>query len=145
MSSPQPAGSRWIDYDYAIVRVVPKVHLGLFINIGVVVHARTAGYLDARFHIDPVAIARQAPLLDPALLARFANAYHRVCHGGAHGGPIGVLPISERFHWLTSPRSAVLQTSPVHPGRCHDPAGALEQLFAEHCLVESFLTVGREQ
>jgi len=144
MSAPQTEGARWIDYDYAIVRVVPKVHIGLFLNIGVVVHARTAGYLDARFHLDPVAIAHHAPLLDPATLARFANAYHRVCHGGAPGGPIGGLPISERFHWLTAPRSAVLQTSPVHPGRCHDPAEVLERLFAEHCLVERPLTIGSE-
>ena len=123
----------WVAYDYAIIRLVPKVHLGFFLNIGVVLHSRTAGYLDARFHLDPVEIARFAPAIDLPVLARLASAYRLVCVGGPEGGPIGALPISERFHWLTSPRSTALQTSRVHPGRCHDPAEALVSLFEEHC------------
>jgi hypothetical protein len=133
MSIPASPIEPWIAYDYAIIRLVPKVHLGFFLNIGVVLHSRTAGFLDARFRLDPVEIARFAPAIDLPTLARLAEAYRLICAGGPDGGPIGALPISERFHWLTSPRSTALQTSRVHPGRCHDPAEALTSLFEEQC------------
>jgi hypothetical protein len=125
--------SGWIDYDYAIVRVVPRVELSAFINVGVVLHARTTGYLDARFGYSPPQLDLCCHGIDLGLLDRFLKAYGAVCHGGVTGGPIGLLPPSERFHWLTAPRSAVLQTSVVHPGRCHDPGNALEELFSRHC------------
>lgn len=123
----------WIDYDYAVVRLVPNVHLGAYMNIGVVIHARTARYLDARVGIRPEQVATFAPGIDLALLCRYLDAYRSVCLGGDAGGPIGLLPASERFHWLTAPRSAVIQTSPVHPGRCRDLPTELEALFAENC------------
>jgi hypothetical protein len=123
----------WIDYDYAIVRVVPQVHLCTFVNVGVVVHARTQGFLEARMGFDREKLQAVCSGLDIDLLDRFVDAYSRVCRGGEDAGPIGLLPPSERFHWLTAPRSGVLQTSEVHPGRCHDLNDALEKLLAEHC------------
>lgn len=125
--------SEWIEYDYAIVRVVPHVHRGTCIDIGVVLFARTADYLEALFVADLELITRRFSDLDSVLLKRFIDAYGRVCEGGSDAGPIGLLPCSERFHWLTAPRSAVVQTSPVHPGRSRDLLGTLERLFREHC------------
>jgi hypothetical protein len=122
----------WIDYDYALVRVVPHVHLGLFYNIGVVLHARTAGFLDAHLHLHRDRLARRCPTLDMDLLDRFLSAYQRICEGDTDAAPIALLPPSERFHWLTTPRSAVLQSSDVHAGRTRDPAATLEQLFSEY-------------
>lgn len=123
------------DYEYAIIRVVPRVHIGAFVNIGVLLHARTAHYLDARVHIDKEAVARLSSALDVTLLERFVEAYLRVCRGGSDAGPVGVLPASGRFHWLTSPRSGVLQTSVVHPGRSCNPEDALVRLYTMYCSV----------
>ena len=124
----------WVEYDYAIVHLVPYVHLRTFLNLGVVIHSRSEGYLDARFNADRNRIAPFAPSLDLDLLERYVDAFLAVCEGGSRGGSIGLLPPSERFHWLTAPRSAVLQTSPVHPGRSHDLGSALDRLFIEHCI-----------
>ncbi|MBS1910351.1 MAG: DUF3037 domain-containing protein [Bacteroidetes bacterium] len=133
MTSVVHGGDVWIEYDYAIVRLVPRVHCDVFMNIGVVVHARAANYLEACFTIDDDRVAEFAPALNRELLSRYAEAFRLVCAGGAAGGQIGLLPPSERFHWLTAPRSAVMQTSPVHPGRCRDLADSLAHLLMEHC------------
>ena len=122
----------WHDYDYAIVRVVPHVHLCTFVNVGVVLHARTARYLGARFHLNPARLDAVCPGADAPLVERYLDAYRRVCTGGADAGPIGLLPPSERFHWMTAPRSAVLQCSELHAGRTPDLAATLDHLFAMH-------------
>lgn len=120
------------DYDYATVRVVPCVAREDFVTVGVVLHARTARFLEARLRRDAAWLAARCPDLDVALLDRFLDAYARVAAGGPESGPVGLLPPSERFHWLTAPRSAALQTSPVHTGRAADPAATLGHLFAQH-------------
>ena len=119
------------DYDYATVRVVPCVHREDFVTVGVVLHARTAGYLAARLRRDPEWLAARCPDLDMAMLDRYLDAYERVAQGGTEGGPVGLYPPSERFHWLTAPRSAAVQTSAVHTGRTADPAATLDHLFAQ--------------
>jgi len=123
----------WIDYDYAFLRVVPHPHLGTFVNVGVVLHARTAEYLDLRIRPDREHLFALWPELDVEQVERSLEALARVCAGGTEGGPIGLLPPSERFHWLTTPRSGVVQPSDVHGGRTRDPAGTLEHLF-ETCV-----------
>lgn len=120
------------DYDYATVRVVPCPAREDFVTVGVVLHARTAGFLAARLHRDRAWLAARCPGLDLDNLGRFLDAYARVADGGAEAGPVGLYPPSERFHWLTAPRSAVLQTSPVHTGRTTDPAATLDHLFEQH-------------
>lgn len=120
------------DYDYATVRVVPCVHREEFATVGVVLHARTARFLAARIRRDADWLAVRCPGLDTGTLDRFLAAYERVAQGGPEGGPVGLLPPSERFHWLTAPKSAALQTSPVHTGRTADPAATLDRLFARH-------------
>ncbi len=129
-AAPDEPISRWIEYDYAFVRVVPRVDIGAFINIGVVLHARREGFLEARFLFNPERVAGIDPDFDHTMLICFAEAYRRAASGGIEAGPIGLLPPSERFHWLTAPRSAALQTSPVHPGICLDLQGAVERLLA---------------
>ena len=120
------------DYDYATVRVVPCVHREEFATVGVVLHARTARFLAARLRRDAGWLAARCPNLDTGTLDRFLEAYERVAAGGPEGGPIGLLPPSERFHWLTAPKSAVIQTSAVHTGRTADPAATLDHLFTRH-------------
>lgn len=134
MTTEKRAPSGWIEYDYAIIRVVPLVHVCAFMNIGVVLHARQAGVLEARIEYDGPTIAARCAGIDLELLARYVEAYRRVARGGAEAAPIGLLPPSERFHWLTAPRSAVLQTSDVHPGRARDLDVELDRLFHEQCI-----------
>ena len=118
-----------IDYDFAVLRVVPRVHLGAFVNVGVVVHARTAEFLALRVVTDEKALAECVSSVDVVLLARYLRSCVAICAGDASAGPIALAPTSERFHWLTAPRSDVLQSSPVHEGVCDDPQRALNDLF----------------
>ena len=117
-------------YDFAVLRVVPHVHLGVFVPVGVVVHARTAEFLGARLLSDPAELRARVPEVDVELLARYLRACEQICAGDPAAGPVALDPPSERFHWLTAPRSDVLQSSPVHGGLCDDPARALDELFA---------------
>lgn len=119
-----------VPFDYAIVRVVPRIEREEFINIGVLVHAPTRGFLGCALQPDLGRLAAFAPGLDLEALARHIEAFRAVCDGDPNAGPIARLPLSERFHWLVAPRSAVLQTSPVHGGVCEDPAAALRELLA---------------
>ena len=121
-----PPPSVW--YSYAVIRVVPRVERGEFVNVGVVLFARTARFLAARIAPDTARLHAFAPGLDLDAVTRHLHAFVAICEGAATGGPIARLPPSERFHWLTAPRSAVIQTSPIHIGRCHDPRIALDML-----------------
>jgi hypothetical protein len=123
-------GGGRISYHFAILRVVPHVHLGAFTNIGVVLHARTAEFLDMRAISDRGALRALAPDVDVELLGRYLDGYHGICAGDPAAGPIALVSPSERFHWMTSPRSDVLQASPVHEGLTTDPAAALGELYA---------------
>lgn len=119
-------------YDFAVLRVVPHVYLGEFTPIGVILHARTAEFLAMRALSDPGLLRETFPELDHELLGRYLRTYQAICAGDPEAGPVALEPPSERFHWLTSPRSDVLQTSPVHEGLCDDPARALEALFQDY-------------
>jgi hypothetical protein len=99
-------------------------------NVGVILFCRTRRYLAAAIELDPARLAAFAPDLDPADLQPHLDSLVSIAAGGPDSGPIGALPQTERFHWLTSPRSTIIQPSPVHTGRCPDPAAALEHLMA---------------
>jgi hypothetical protein len=122
----------WIAYDFAVLRAVAHVHLGSFVPVGVVVHARTAEFLGVRAITEPAELAARVPDVDHELLARYLRSYCAVAAGDATAGPVALAPASERFHWLTAPRSDVLQCSPVHGGLSEDPARTLEDLFAQY-------------
>jgi hypothetical protein len=115
-------------YAFAVLRAVPHVHIGNFANVGVVVHSPTADFLDIRVLSDVDSLRERAPDLDVELLARYLEACRAVCTGDAAAGPLALASPSERFHWLTAPRSDVLQSSPIHEG-VGDPAKALDELF----------------
>jgi hypothetical protein len=117
-------------FEYAIIRLVPRVEREEFINVGVVLFCRTRHYLDARIALDTERLAAQAPSLDVAAVQEQLNHIPLVCLGGATAGPIGLLPQPERFRWLVAPRSTVVQSSPVHCGLCDDPQRELDRLVA---------------
>jgi hypothetical protein len=116
-------------YDYAIVRVVPRVERGEFVNAGVILFCRTRRFLAARIELNAGRLAALAPQLDITEVNRHLATIPLVCAGGASAGPIGALPLAERFHWLVAPRSAMIQTSPVHCGLCDTPEAALDKLL----------------
>ena len=117
-------------YDYAVIRVVPRVDREEFINVGVVVSCPSKAFLEARVEIDPARIAAIDPALEIDVLRGHLAAIERICRGGAEAGPIGSLPPRERFRWMTAPRSTVIQFSPAHTGRCDHPHALLEHLMA---------------
>ncbi len=117
-------------YDYAIIRVVPRVERGETINVGIILSCPGAEFLEARIELDESRLRALDDTLDLEATRAHLATIPLVCRGGAEAGPIGELPQRSRFHWLVSPRSTIIQTSPVHTGRTTDPGAALEQLLA---------------
>ena len=116
-------------YDYAIVRVVPRVDRGEQINVGIILSCPDAGYLDARIEVDEALLVALDPQIDLAAVRANLEVIPAVCRGGDGAGPIGLLDPRSRFRWLVSPRSTIIQPSPVHTGRTDDPAACLEHLM----------------
>lgn len=116
-------------YDYAILRAVPRVERGERINVGVVLSCPTLGFLECATGLDRGRLRALDPAADAEGIERQLRAIEAVCRGERGAGPIAGLPRSERFHWVVSPRSTVLQASAVHAGRCEDPARTLRRLF----------------
>jgi hypothetical protein len=117
-------------FEYAVIRVVPYVERGEFINVGIVLYCRTRSFLDARIALDEARLRALAPGANPAEIMSYLQSMQRICQGGPDSGPIGRLTQRERFHWLVAPRSTVIQTSPTHAGLCHNPAAMLDHLMA---------------
>jgi hypothetical protein len=115
-------------YEYAIIRVVPRVEREEFVNVGVIVSCLSKEFLEARIELDEQRLKALNPALDMESVRTHLTAIQAICSGGPESGPIGQLPLRRRFEWLTSPRSTVIQTSPVHTGYCQDPAAVLESL-----------------
>jgi hypothetical protein len=115
-------------YDYSIVRVVPRVERGEQINVGIILSCVDVEFLDARIEIDEDRLRAVDPTLDIEAVRSSLASVPAICAGGAAAGPIGALPHRERFRWLVSPRSTMIQMSPVHTGRTSNPAAALDQL-----------------
>jgi hypothetical protein len=124
-----PASRRSV-FQYAIVRIVPRVERGECLNVGVVLLCRPRRFLGARIHLDEPRLAAFAPGLDPEAIRPHLEAIERVAAGDSTAGPIAALPKHERFHWLVAPASTIIQASEVHTGFCEDPAAELEHLVA---------------
>lgn len=120
---------RPVGYSFGVLRVVPHPHVGAFVNVGVILHSPAADFLGLRVLHDPALLRGLVPEVDHELLLRYLASCDAVCRGDESGGPIALLAPSERFHWLTAPRSDVLQCSPVHTGITRDPPAELERLF----------------
>jgi len=114
-------------FDYAVIRVVPQVEREAFLNVGVILFCRTRRYLAAQVTLNPARLQALVPGVDVEAAQAHLQLIPKICTGE---GPIGALPLADRFHWLTAPRSTIIQVSPVHCGLCTDPAAALEKLMA---------------
>ena len=116
-------------FDYAIIRIVPLVERGEFLNAGVILFCSTESFLDSKIEVDLGRLAAFAPSTDVALIHSHLAVIPKVCRGGVEAGPIGRLSQRERFHWLVAPRSTLIQMSPVHSGIARDLPAAIEQLM----------------
>ena len=116
-------------YDYAIIRVVPRVERGESMNVGIILSCPALDFLEARFEIDEPRIRALDPALDLGTIRANLETIPRVCRGGAEAGSLGELPARARFKWLVAPRSTIIQMSPVHTGRTSNPASCLEKLI----------------
>lgn len=116
-------------YDYAIVRVVPRVDREEFVNVGVIVSCPSRDFLQARIELDENRLTALDSTVDLPAVRKHLDSIPIICAGGPDAGPIGKLTPRERFHWLVSPRSTIIQTSRVHSGRCTDPAALMEHLL----------------
>jgi hypothetical protein len=116
-------------YDYAIVRVVPKVEREEFVNVGVIVSCPATAFLDARIELDEERLRAIDSKLDIESIRTHLATIPAICAGGEQAGPIGQLSQRKRFHWLIAPRSTMIQTSAVHTGYCKNPTEVLEHLL----------------
>ncbi|MDR3695374.1 DUF3037 domain-containing protein [Mucilaginibacter sp.] len=118
-------------FEYAVIRVVPRVEREEFLNIGVIVFCAKQKFLQARYLLDEKRLKAFAPTLDLAELKEHICSIERICTGDIDAGPIGKLDIASRFRWLTATRSTIVQTSKVHPGFCRDAGETLEKLYGQ--------------
>ena len=118
-------------YDYAIIRVVPRVERGEQVNVGVILSCADTDFLDARIEVDDAILRAIDPEIDLAAVRANLDVIPAVCRGGPEAGPIGLLRPRERFRWLVAPRSTIIQPSAVHTGRTSDPAACLEHLVVQ--------------
>ena len=123
-------------FEYAVIRFVPRVEREEFMNVGVVVYCSSEKFLKAKFQIVETRLKALHPAFDMQELEDRLEAFCIICRGEATGGSIARLPAASRFRWLTSSRSTVLQTSPVHPGLCQNAEAALEKLFNQYVKLE---------
>ena len=122
-------------FQYAVVRVVPRVERGEQINAGVIVFCRPLDYLAARTQLDERRLAALAPGLDPATVRPHLEAIERIAAGDPGAGPIAQLDTTARFHWLVAPSSTIIQPSEVHTGLCGEPGAQLDRLFGDLVLT----------
>src|ERR1700753_1236478 len=118
-------------FEYAVIRVVPRVEREEFLNIGVMVYCAKLKFLQAKYLLDPERLTFFSKDLDLAEIKEHVCAFERICLGEKDAGAIGQLDIASRFRWLTAARSTVLQTSKVHPGFCEDAGETLNKLFEQ--------------
>ena len=118
-------------FEYAVVRVVPRVEREEFLNVGVILYCAAQGFLQMKYHLPEDRLRAFSPHIDLDELHTRLDSFTKICSGRATGGPIGQLAIAARFRWLTATRSTVVQTSPVHPGLCENAPQTLQRLFGE--------------
>jgi hypothetical protein len=124
-----------ISFDYAVIRVVPRVEREEFVNAGIVVFCLQQRFLEARVHIDDQRLRSLWPQIDLHLVRNHLEAFPRICAGESTAGPISQLSQRERFHWLVSPRSTIIQVSPVHTGLCNEPEDLMDNLARRYLLL----------
>ncbi|MFD0794918.1 DUF3037 domain-containing protein [Mucilaginibacter litoreus] len=123
-------------FEYAVVRVVPRVEREEFINVGVIVYCARQKFLKMRYHIDRQRLLAFSKDLDIDTIEKNLQSFQRICNGGIDGGPIGELDAPSRFRWLTATRSTVVQTSKVHPGFCTSGEDVVDRLYQQLVLQD---------
>jgi len=118
-------------FEYAVVRVVPKVEREEFLNVGVILYCRELRFLQVLYSLNEERLQVFCQQIDKHELLRNLQSFERICNGSADAGPIGNLDIAGRFRWLTATRSTIIQTSKVHPGFCSDPSETLRKLYTQ--------------
>lgn len=121
-------------FEYAVIRVVPKVEREEFLNAGVVLYCKKQKYLNTMITLNKDRLRTFCPNIDIDEVEEHLHAFERICAGSEDAGPIGKLDVASRFRWLTATRSTVVQTSKVHPGFCADLNAALSKLHTEMVL-----------
>ncbi|MBK8505972.1 MAG: DUF3037 domain-containing protein [Saprospiraceae bacterium] len=123
-----------VTYEFAVIRLVPKVERGEFINIGVILFSKRKNYLGIKYNIDERKISAFSDEVDIDMINKYLEAWELICKGKPYGGCIGKLEPSLRFRWLVASRSTIIQSSKTHPGLCHDPEKVLEDIFIRYVL-----------
>jgi len=118
-------------FDYAVIRVVPRVEREEFVNAGVILFCLGLDFLQARVEVNEPRLRALWPEIDLDLIRQHLEAIPKICAGSPDSGPIGRLTLRERFHWLVAPRSTMIQVSPVHAGLCDHPEQRLDELFRQ--------------
>jgi hypothetical protein len=118
-----------VTYEYAVIRLVPKVEREEFMNIGVILFSKRKKYLGIKYMVDKDKIRAFADEVDTDMIQKYLEAWELICEGEPNGGFIGTLELSLRFRWLVAARSTIIQSSKTHPGLCYDPQKVLEDLF----------------
>lgn len=121
-------------YEFAVIRVVPRVEREEFLNVGVILFCKRKKFLGIKYHLDARRIRAFAGEIDIDALRDYLEAWEQVSAGAPAGGPIGELDQASRFRWLTATRSTIIQSSRPHPGVCHNPEQVLEDLFRLYVL-----------
>lgn len=118
-------------FEYAVLRIVPRVEREEFLNVGVILYCRKPAFLAVRFSLDATKLLQVFPTLCIETVASHLHSLQKISDGDLSAGPIAALDAASRFRWLTAKRSTVIQSSSVHPGLCDDPAATLEKLFMD--------------
>jgi hypothetical protein len=118
-----------VKYEYAIIRIVPKVEREEFFNVGVILFSKRKKFLRVKFHICKKKLATFSCEIDFDTLNNYLKAWEDICIGSLKGGTIGELELSDRFRWLTASRSTIIQSSETHSGLCIDPEKELQYIF----------------
>ena len=118
-------------FEYAVIRIVPRVEREEFLNVGVILYASKQKFLQSMFHLNEERLRALSGKTDIEEVEAHLRSFERICMGAADGGPIAGLDMASRFRWLTATRSTIVQSSKVHPGLCSNPKEALERLFKQ--------------
>lgn len=121
-------------FEYAIIRVVPKVEREEFFNVGVILFSKRKKFLGIKYHINQVKLNAFCPELEVELLNNYLNAWELICNGGKTAGTIGELELSDRFRWLAACKSTIIQSSKTHPGLSNNPENELQDIFNKYVL-----------
>ena len=123
-----------VTYEFAVIRLVPKVEREEFLNIGVILFSKRKKYLGIKYQVDIKRINAFSDEVDVNMVSEYLEAWKSICEGAPQGGKIGELDLALRFRWLVASRSTIIQSSKTHPGLCHDPEKVLEELFQLYVL-----------